>query len=175
MPGRGEDDVIAREVAIAEVFAVNPGIGDHAGDIFGRMGAAFGGEAGEIGFEIGDCASDQLGDRLGRQVLDPGLIEVFVLSAEHLLGKHQHPRLVCFGHTENLHHDMERIGRGDELDEIHIPAAPGPTLTGSEQPIDRVTRQLADICLDTLQILGHEPFLGQLAELGVERRVEHDQ
>ena len=168
MSGSGEDDVIARKMPVGEIFAVNLRIGDDAGDIFSRFSPALRRQPRKIGLEIGHCARHELGDRLGRQVLDARLVEVFILAAEHLLGQHQHPRFVLFGHAQDLHHHVERVGGGDQLDEIRF----GPC---RYQPLNRVLRQGADIGLNPHQVLGHEPFLGQLAVFHVDRGIEHHQ
>ncbi len=168
VPRGGQDDVIAHHVAVVQRLAVDHRISDGAGNIRGRAGPAFRRELGEIGFEVLDRACHQLRDRLGRQVLHAGLVEILVGPAEHLLGQHQHARFVFLRHAEDLHHHMQRIGRGHRLDEVGFPAA-------CQQAFDRRARDGANLVFDRAQVLGHEPFLRQLAVFHVDRRIEGHQ
>ena len=168
MPGGGEDDVVARQFARVERLAVERCVGEQAGDVLGRQIALGLRQCLEIGLEILHGSDDDLEQLLGREVGDARLVKVFVLPAEHLLGQKQHPGFVRFGHAENLHDDVERIGCGDFLDEID-------DVAGRDQPINGPQRQFADVGFDPRQVLGHEPVLRQAAQLGVDRRIERNQ
>ena len=128
--GSRENDIIARHVAVAEMLAVDFCVRDHACDVIGRIGAFFCGQLGKIGFEVGDSADHQLHDLLRRHIGHAGLVEIFILSAEHLLGEEQHALLVRFRHAQYLHHHVQRIGRGNQWHKIGFTAC-------VDQPVDR--------------------------------------
>ncbi len=163
MPGRGDDDVITRPVPRRYV-----GIGQQGRDIAGRVCAPLVGQTFEIGLEIGDRARHDLEDLFRGKACKSRFVEFLVLAAEHLLGQEQHLGLVMFRHTQDLHDHVKRIGRRDQRDEIGL----GP---GSDETIRRARGQFADLRLDRTQVLGHEPFLRQAAQLRMFGRVERDQ
>ncbi len=123
---------------------------------------------GEILFEALHRRSDDLRHLLGRHLRKAGLVQVLVLSAEHLLGEEQHALLVFFRHAEDLHDDMQRIGRGDGAHEVHLALA-------GQKAIDSAVGDPAHLVFEAAQVLGHEPFLRQLAIGHVDRRIESDE
>ena len=63
---------------------------------------------------------------------------------------------------------MQRIGCGNQRHEIRL-------RPGSNQPINGTLSELFDVGFDQLQILGHEPFLGQPPQFGMLGRIERHQ
>ena len=171
VPRSGDDDVISGHVAIGQLLSVDHGIGDHAGDIVGGIGAALLRDPGEIVLEAFDRTGNQLHDLLCGHVLHARAGKVGILPAEHLLCQHQHARLILLGDAEDLHDNMQGIGGGDELAEIHDCAAAGCI----DQRIDRALRDTAYLAFDPGEIARHEPVLRQFSVFGMDRCVEHHQ
>ena len=65
MPGSRDDYIISGHVAIRQRLAVDGGVGDHAGDVIGGIGAAIGGDPGEIILEIAHRTRNQLDHLFG--------------------------------------------------------------------------------------------------------------
>ena len=168
VPGGGDDDVIARHVARRQRRAVDGGVGDHARDIVGRVGAALFGQRGEIILEGLHRARDDLHHLFGGHLIHAGAGQILVLPAEQLLGEHLHPEFVFRRHAEDLHDNAQGIGARDLLHEVHL----GPL---RDHPVDRGRCQRAQLAFQLGEVARHEPFLRQLAVFGVDRRVEHHQ
>ena len=154
------------------MLAINLCIGDYASDVAGWIGALLRRQLGKIFLEISDRTDHQLRDLFGRHVGHAGLVQILILPAKHLLRQEQHPLFILFWHAQYLHHDVQRIGRGNQRHKIGNPII---RFASRDKAIHRGLCQRGNLGLHRLQIFRHEPFLGQLPVFGMDRRIERHQ
>ena len=165
MAGGCHDDVIACHIAVGQRLAIDFRIRNHAGDIICRVRAASGCNPCEIVLEILNRARDKLEHLLRRHIFHSRAGQIGILPAEHLLGQHQHSRLILFGDTEDLHDDVERHGRSHSLYKVDF-------LASFDHRINALVRQPSNLAFNLLQIARHEPVLGELAIFWMDWRIE---
>jgi hypothetical protein len=165
VPGEGDGDVVAERVRLGQQFAVDAAVGDHAGEVVGRLAPAIGGDGAEVVADLGDGLHQAAGDLLGRHGSAPGQLRVVV--AEVLLGQPQHHRLVLGRHAQDRHHHQQRIVHRDIAHEVDLAAGRG-------HQVDVAARQVAHAVLELADVLGREPGLGEQAVLDVFRLVHAD-
>ncbi len=150
MAGGRQNDVVTGHSAIIERRAVYQRIGDDTCDIVGWPCAFFRCQRRKIFLKAFDSTRDQLGDLVGAHIGSAAFVEVLILPTEHLLSQKQHARLVGLRHAQYLHHHMQRIGRGDQRNEIAFRAV-------VQQPVNGLFGECADVPFQRFQVLGHEP------------------
>ena len=111
------------------------------------------GDPTEISAEIVHHRLHHHGKLLRRELL-PDPRRIGILRAEQFLRQLEHPRLVLFGHAEDLHDDMQGIAEGYVFDEIASPASIEHTLHSG-------AGDLAHTRLEFPEIGRHEPALRQ--------------
>jgi hypothetical protein len=84
-------------------------------EVVGGVRLAVGGDAVEVGHEVGDGLDD------ARQHVVVAL-EVFVLRAEQLLGEPQHARVVALGQAEDGEDHVQRVLHRDVAGEVALAA-----------------------------------------------------
>ena len=144
--GGGDDLVVAIGFQVRDRLPVDARVGDHAGHVVRRLGAAAAAEVAEVGLEVPH--------RIDQRVRLEGALIVGIGGAEQLLGELHHQRLVGLRHPEDRHDHPQRVPDGHVLDEVALAAEAG-------QPVHVLGGQLVDAALKLAQVLAPEPGLGQ--------------
>ncbi len=95
-------------------------------------------------------------------------MQVGILTAEQLLGQHQHPGVVVFGKTEDLEDHLQRVRQADVDRKIAL-------ATLALQGFDRLSAQLVEPVLEPSNAGRLEPVVGQTSILAVLRRIHMDE
>ena len=144
MTGRGNHKEIPQDVGHRQVFAIDPGVGDHGGKVALRVGATFRHDRRKMTERV----------HQGRQGAS-FLLKIRIFAGQGLLGHTQHHRFVCGWHTKHLHDDAQRKRHGD-LGEVSF-------TPGLGQAVHKVAGQRLDPADDFGQPFGREVGLGNLA------------
>ena len=118
MTGGRDDHVIADRLEIIDRFAVNPGVGDDARKVVGRLAAAPLHERHKKGLKFTKQPKQFLGMPGGIAGGGPAVSEVLVLTGEQFLGQLEHPWFVLFLNAKDLHENVQGIVDGDIAHEI---------------------------------------------------------